>query len=191
MMKKKVIKNVFTFLGLLCVIALGYIAIVGSGDDNEVLYSDDYDLKIFIARVINSSGISPTRRECKDIRISDELYNAGFYSGELNDDGSYSLVDRSVTLRTASVSFEPAAASLTGTGEMDCGLLISGTTVAQATITGYTHITVSFLDVDRINETLADPEGTYEFCGYCVDEDFTAYDIPITAKIGVKVTLDH
>ena len=171
MMKRKEIVNLFKFLGVLCVFALGYMTIVGTSSD-DLLPSRDENVTLLDEDVDeNSPNILAFRGFCDDVSLEDLL-------GESTDNFN-------IDLNTAYAEFSPT----NNNSGVTCAVVISGTTVAQVYLSGTTpeRLTTSQINTTPIITALNNPATAYEYCASCDGASGTTFTVTVSA--GANVTI--
>jgi hypothetical protein len=195
-------------LGILCAIAMGFMTLVGTSEDDatDALGVDDSveakaDLEleeVTVAKPSASLGILAEIKECNTISVKEAL------DAVKDDIENYDKLDiNSVDLRYVSADYtatwSPAgvttlACSLTIDGEgteydteIFATAFLDGTGTASGTIDD-TALTTEQLDV--LQHYLDNRSETFDYCVVCDETDITSYSVTYEVDIGVTVKGD-
>ena len=188
-------------LGILCAVAMGFMTLVGTseddatdaaGIDDSVEAEADLSLDPVTASKTSSLSIQANGDECKTITVKEAL-------DEVKDQiDNYDKLDiKSVKLQYLGGTYSDASWTPADVLSFGCQLDITGSlgsiSVAEKTVNGGSGTLDAVLeqaDIDVINEYLANRNEPFTYCLVCTDAELDSYSVTYNVDIGVIVKGD-
>jgi microcystin-dependent protein len=186
-------------LGIFCAIAMGFVTLVGTseddatnavGVDDSVEANADLTLDPVTVEKVGTTSIMAAGDDCNTISINSAL------EAVKDDIENYDNLDiNSVELRYVSGSYTASWLPAEVTS-FSCSLTITGeqsTTIAATAInnaSGNLDSTLSQAQIDVINHYLNNRSEEFTYCVVCDDVELDSYSVTYEVEIGVKVKGD-